>query len=269
MLTHNTNITITMAVEDSEGYWDSVVSSLQDICNANESLTFDDIFEDHKIDTLSEAELDTLKEEINDHKLNIDTAQRLIATLQQNLKTLISIIEKAQQEQQQKLNPPLLRAGKGQKNTKGKGNNKYGRLYWVSKFDPLEPIIVGSEVAYKLKNRHFEEWIQCEVTKILGDGTKYEIRDPEPDENNNPGQTFKANYKEILLVPSKAEVPNLISYPYGTKVLARYPETTTFYPAVVVGAKKDGTVRLKFDGEEEVNKETEVLRRLVLPFPEK
>lgn len=257
-----------MPVEDTEGYWDIVISSLQDICNANESLTFDDIFDKYDVETLGESELETLKEEINDHTLNIDTAKRLISTSQQNLQTLISKLEKAQKAQQK---PPAPRAGKGQKVNKvtGKGNKKYGRLYWVSKYDPLEPIVVGSEVAYKLKNRHFEEWIQCEVTKILGDGTKYEIRDPEPDENNNPGQTFRANYKEVLLVPSRAETPNLISYPYGTKVLARYPETTTFYPAAVVGAKKDGTVRLKFDGEEEVNKETEVERRLVLPFPQR
>lgn len=262
-----------MAVEDTGGYWDIVVSSLQDICNANESLSFDEIFDsynDNKLRELNEADLEALKEEINDHILNIGTAKRLIATSQQNLQTLIAKAEKAQQQQQTTTG---LRSSKNQpsgKNLKGKkGNPKYGRLYWVSKYDPLEPIMVGSEVAYKLKNRHFEEWIQCEVTKILGDGTKYEIRDPEPDENNNPGQTFKANYKEILLIPSKLEVPNLISYSYGTKVLARYPETTTFYPAVVVGQKKDGTVRLKFDGEEEVNKETEVERRLVLPFPER
>lgn len=264
-----------MGVEDTDGYWDIVVSSLQDICNSNESLSFDEIFEDYddkKLARLNEADLDALKEEINDHILNIETAKRLISTSQQNLQTLITKAEKAQQQQQA---AAALRTSKNQasgKNTKvngKKGNPKYGRLYWVSKYDPLEPIVVGSEVAYKLKNRHFEEWIQCEVTKILGDGTKYEIRDPEPDENNNPGQTFKANYKEILLVPSKLEVPNLISYPYSTKVLARYPETTTFYPAVVVGQKKDGTVRLKFDGEEEVNKETEVERRLVLPFPER
>lgn len=264
-----------MAVEDTDGYWDIVVSSLQDICNANESLSFDEIFDsydDKKLKSLSEGDLEALKSEINDHILNIGTAKRLISTSQQNLQTLIAKAEKSQQQQQA---VGSLRSSKIQtsgKNTKAngkKGNSKYGRLYWVSKYDPLEPIMVRSEVAYKLKNRHFEEWIQCEVTKILGDGTKYEIRDPEPDENNNPGQTFKANYKEILLVPSKAEVPNLILYPYGTKVLARYPETTTFYPAVVVGQKKDGTVRLKFDGEEEVNKETEVERRLVLPFPER
>jgi SAGA-associated factor 29 len=61
----------------------------------------------------------------------------------------------------------------------------------------------------------------------------------------------------------------LISYPTGTKVLARYPETTTFYPAEVVGTKRDGTCKLMFEGEEEEGKETEVERRLVLPYPGK
>lgn len=270
-----------MVVEDTDGYWDIVVLSLQDICNANESLSFDGIADSHdekSVRALPEADLEALKEELNDHILNIGTAKRLIATSQQNLQTLIAKAEKKQQQQQQQQqqqSPPSTRAsvpqtgGKSGRGGGKKGNQKVGRLYWVSKYDPAEPITVGSEVAYKLKNRHFEEWIQCEVTKILADGTKFEIRDPEPDENNNPGQTFKANHKEVLLVPSPAEVPNLVAYPYGTKVLARYPETTTFYPAVVVGAKKDGTVRLKFDGEEEVNKETEVERRLVLPFPER
>jgi len=52
-------------------------------------------------------------------------------------------------------------------------------------------------------------------------------------------------------------------------VLARYPETTTFYPAEVIGTKRDGRCRLRFEGEEEEGKETEVDRRLVLPYPGK
>ncbi|KAI5968622.1 hypothetical protein KGF57_000094 [Candida theae] len=152
---------------------------------------------------------------------------------------------------------------------KGKKLKKVGRSYWTSKYNPSEPIYLGSEVAFKLRNR-INEWIQCEVVKIIGDGVKFEIRDPEPDENNNPGHTFRANYKEILLIPTEEEAADLINYAYGTKVLARYPDTTTYYSAIVVGHKKDGTiVRLKFDGEEEVNKECEVERRFVLPLPSK
>lgn len=267
-----------MAASDTDGYWDIVVSSLQDLCNANESLTFDAIFDkDEKpLDSLTDAELEALKEEIKDHNLNIATAKRIIGTSKQNLQTLISKAEEIQRQQELAAAPSrALKAqavGKtGKANGKSKKNStvKVGKLYWLSKYDSDEAVVVGSEVAYRLKSRHLEEWIQCVVTKIIGDGSKYEVRDPEPDENNNPGQTFKANYKEILLIPSKSEVPNLIPYVYGSKVLARYPETTTFYPAVVTGTKKDGKVRLKFDGEEEVNKETEVERRLVLPFPEK
>lgn len=263
-----------MAVEDTEGYWDIVVSSLQDICGTRESASFEEIFKDHddaKLAKLSKQELEALKEEIRDHVHNLGTAKRLIETLQQNLKMVIDESEKQQQqEQQQQEEEKGHSRAADKKNSRGgsrKGNSKQGRLYWVTKFDSLTPIVVGSEVAYKLRNRHFEEWIQCEVLKILAEGTKFEVRDPEPDENNNPGQTFKATYKEILPIPTILEVPNLLPYPTGSKVLARYPETTTFYPAAVAGTKKDGTVRLKFEGEDEVNKETEVGRRLVLPFP--
>lgn len=268
---------------DTEGYWDIVVTSLQDTCNSNESLLFENVYEKHLDEDLdvSDDELKRLKEEISDHKSNVQTARRLVETSQQNLQTLISYLEKKASEERANADSKQApspsagkRSSKSQSSKGGKINNKKntrksGRLFYTSKFNPLEPVVVGSEVAYKLRNRHFEEWIQCEVMKVLGDGIKFEIRDPEPDENNNPGQTFKANYKEILLIPPAEEVPDLMQYLYGIKVLARYPETTTFYPAIVVGERKDRMVRLKFDGEEEVNKETEVERRLVLPFPER
>ncbi|KAK6458481.1 SGF29 tudor-like domain-containing protein [Scheffersomyces xylosifermentans] len=285
-----------MSMSEIEGNWDIVITSLQDICNSNESLTFDNIYGKYAKggldENLSEDELLKLKEEIVDHKSNIGTAKRLIDTSQENLRTLIEQLQKRAEKDASvaaaaaSKSPSIKKAVAGKGNKKGstptassaasqakdnkKSNSKkVGRSYYTSKYNPSEPIYIGSEVAYKLKNRHSEEWIQCEVMKVIGDGIKFEIRDPEPDENNNPGQTFKANYKEILLIPPIPEVKDLVNYAYGTKVLARYPETTTFYPALVVGNRKDGNVRLKFDGEEEVNKETEVERRLVLPFPER
>ncbi|KAK9454441.1 SGF29 tudor-like domain-containing protein [Dipodascopsis uninucleata] len=127
----------------------------------------------------------------------------------------------------------------------------------------------GSQVAFRLKKQKGMEveWIQCEITKVIGEGSKirYEVQDPEPDENNNPGQSYKAGLKDIILIPQSSA--DLSPYPVGTRVLARYPETTTFYRAEVIGTKRDGTCRLKFEGEEEVGKETEVERRLVLEQP--
>jgi len=48
-------------------------------------------------------------------------------------------------------------------------------------------------------------------------------------------------------------------------VLALYPGTTTFYKAEVVAMKAGGkVVRLKFEGEDEADREMEVERRYVL-----
>ncbi|KAF3909586.1 hypothetical protein AA313_de0205878 [Arthrobotrys entomopaga] len=129
------------------------------------------------------------------------------------------------------------------------------------------PILqVGSQVAFRLpKQKGAEgEWIQCDVINILGEGNKrrYEVQDPEPDEFGNHGQIYKALAHQLIPIPSDSS--GLAPYPNGKQVLARYPETTTFYKAEVIGTKRDGTCRLKFEGEEEVGKETEVERRLVL-----
>ncbi|KAI5949299.1 hypothetical protein KGF54_005534 [Candida jiufengensis] len=278
-----------MSSEIVQGNWDIVITSLQDICTSNESISFNPIYNSNndisKLTNMTQEEITKLQKEIYDHKSNLGTAKRLIDTSNENLTKLIEIM---QFQQQQKLKEEAEKQELGKKlkeekesttktsssskknttTTKGKKIKKIGRSFWQSKYNPSEPIVIGSEVAFKLRNR-VNEWIQCEVVKIIGDGIKFEIRDPEPDENNNPGNTFKCNYKEILLIPSPMDLDSLVNYSYGSKVLARYPDTTTYYPAIVVGNKKDGNVRLKFDGEEEVNKECEVERRLVLPLPQK
>ncbi|CCE88800.1 Piso0_001582 [Millerozyma farinosa CBS 7064] len=262
-----------MSTSETEGHWDVVITSLQDICNANESSSFDNTYKEYvkkSLSQLNDTEVEELRKEVIEHKSNIETSKRLASTAQKHLQTLISNLQKNSSNVQtpsrsQKGVHPSANGGRASKRGNGK---KMGRSFYSSRYNPSEPIYVGSEVAYRLKNRHFEEWIQCEVMKVIGEGVRFEIRDPEPDENNNPGQTFKANHKEIILIPTEEDAPSLPMYPEGTKVLARYPETTTFYPAIVVGHKR-GYVRLKFDGEEEVNKEIESERRLVLPFPEK
>lgn len=256
---------------ETDGQWDIIVSALQDISNANLSNPLDNVYADKvsgsALDEMTPDELEQLKQEVIEHKANVAVVKRFIETCKENLGMLIE----SQQTAKKVASPEKEVDNRKSLKMNGKQTKrpKHGRLFWTSKYNPLEPIVVRLEIAYKLRNRHFEEWIQCEVVRVIGDGTKFEIRDPEPDENNNLSETFKASYKEILLIPAEENTSELLNYPASTKVLARYPETTTFYPAVVVGHRRDGTVRLKFDGEEEVNKETEVERRLVLPLPEK
>ena len=102
-----------------------------------------------------------------------------------------------------------------------------------------DTIVVGSQIAFRLpRNKSNDaDWIQCIVTRIRGEGTKarYDVQDPEPDENNNPGATYTATANNLILIPSDSA--GLPPIPPGTNVLARYPETTTFYRAEVTGTR--------------------------------
>lgn len=133
---------------------------------------------------------------------------------------------------------------------------------------PLENLSAGAPVAFKQPKVKGTEgdWIQCNIVRILGDGpkAKCEVQDPEPDENGLPGQTYRTTLSQ--LIPIQRDNAGLLPHPKGTNVLARYPETTTFYKAEVMASKRD-ICMLRFEGEEEIEKLTEVERRLVLEIP--
>ncbi|SCV04926.1 LANO_0G14466g1_1 [Lachancea nothofagi CBS 11611] len=238
--------------------WDVVVSSLQELYKKHESQSFDDLVNEKRVNfqNLALEQLRSQLEVFSAHSRNLESALELIRVVSLNLGGVVQYAQEAEDKLEES-------------DAKAVYAESYaGRSFWTSPFNPSEPIILESEVAYKPKKGGDGEWFQCQVIKISSDGTKFEVRDPEPDELGNPGQVYKCSWKDVILLPAvstpKQQTPN---YPSGTKVLARYPETTTFYPAVVIGHKRDGTCKLRFDGEEEVDKETEVARRLVLPFP--
>lgn len=133
----------------------------------------------------------------------------------------------------------------------------------------LDTLVIGAPVAFKQPKTKGSEgdWIQCNITRInAGEGLKArcEVQDPEPDENGAPGSTYKTILSHLIPIP--LENMGLPPYSKGAHVLARYPETTTFYRAEVVSTKRD-VCFLRFEGEEEFGKETEVERRLVLELP--
>lgn len=256
-----------------DGQWDLVISSLQDIYNANEVTAFDEDMEMKKLnfENLEDAQLEQYLEKFQEHRENIKRAHRLLDNVRGNLDTVIGSTGPAVASGASTAGTtptPGVVPGAASTAT-GDGDINGGRVYWQSQFGTATPIFLGAEVAYKPKKGHGDgEWFQCEVVKISSDGIKFEVVDPEPDEQGNTGKMYKCTWKDLLLIPAettpRSKIPN---YPPGTQVLARYPETTTFYPAVVMGTKRDGTCRLRFDGEEDAEKETEVPRRLVLPAP--
>ena len=70
---------------------------------------------------------------------------------------------------------------------------------------------------------------------------RYEVQDPEPDEHGNTSQPYKTNSLNIILIPDDSS--GLHPLPSGTMVLARYPETTTFYRAEVISTKVNKILR--------------------------
>ncbi|KAJ5717285.1 hypothetical protein N7488_002931 [Penicillium malachiteum] len=132
-------------------------------------------------------------------------------------------------------------------------------------------LVVGAQVVFKHnKNKQGVEGegIQCIIKNISGDGHKkrwYDVQDPEPNENGEQGAVYKTTASSLIPIPQVTGA--LPSFAVGKQVLARYPDTTTFYRAEVMGAKKD-VYRLKFEGEED-DKEMEVDRRYVLDIPNK
>jgi len=107
------------------------------------------------------------------------------------------------------------------------------------------------------------EGILCEVTSVIGEGKqrRYEIRDIDPDLGDT-ATPYRASLNQMTPIP-KAGV-RLEELRGGMAVLALYPNTTTFYKAEIVKCV-DQIVRLRFEGEESAEVETEVERRYVLP----
>ncbi|ODV63975.1 Sgf29p ASCRUDRAFT_30799 [Ascoidea rubescens DSM 1968] len=246
-----------------EDKWDIITTTLQDVFTANRINSLDPLTIEASEARLSSSPADRLKDLIatlNQHRENVDQCDRLLGTVLENVDLLINAKRASASP---KL--PGNRSSTGPSYKRAKSNVKKGKSYFTSQYNTSTPIVIGSEVAYKLRTPTSSDWIQCEVTKVI-DLTHFKIRDPEPDDNNFC-QVYDVDWKEIILIPSAQDVSSLKNYPNRSRVLARYPETTTFYPAEVISSKRDGRCRLKFEGEEEEGKETEVQRRFVLPFP--
>ena len=127
---------------------------------------------------------------------------------------------------------------------------------------------LGDDVAFKRKiqgpKAEDPDWILGQVVKVIGEGKsrRYEVKDPEPDENNPAGNTYKSSASQMVPIP--AEGSKLEDYEVGRTVLALYPETTTFYKAEVKAMLEGGArVQLLFD-DETAGELKEVARRFVL-----
>jgi len=99
----------------------------------------------------------------------------------------------------------------------------------------------------------------------LIESSSFEIQDvePEPDDSGNLPAPYRASVNSLVPIPLSAS--GLGEFAKGKHVYALYPGTTTFYKAEMAGPLKSKDMcKLRFEGEEERDKEMEVERRYVL-----
>ncbi|KAH8601738.1 SGF29 tudor-like domain-containing protein [Bisporella sp. PMI_857] len=113
---------------------------------------------------------------------------------------------------------------------------------------------LGAEVAFKPKipgQTKEHDWIQGIVTKVIGEGKsrRYDVQDPFPDEvTGKQGESYRSSASSMVTIPPVGTP--LQDYEVGKRVLALYPETTTFYRADVKAMLEGGSkVQLLFEDE--------------------
>ncbi|GAM21683.1 hypothetical protein SAMD00019534_048580 [Acytostelium subglobosum LB1] len=92
-----------------------------------------------------------------------------------------------------------------------------------------ESIPIGTQVAAKDRSNN---WILAKVNSFNAKTQKYELID----EDEAESKKFTVSLKDIIQLPTTAALAN--TFATNTKVLAMFPDTTTFYPALVVGSQK-------------------------------
>jgi SAGA-associated factor 29 len=153
------------------------------------------------------------------------------------------------------------------------------------KDQPPRRLSPNTEVLYRNSKQRANqegEGILCRVTSVIGDGKqrRYEIIDADPDPPT-PNQPYRASVAHLVPIPPPSANTTLSDLPKKRGVLALYPGTTTFYKAEVVASwvadrvkkekddagtdVKENLVRLRFEGEDEADREMSVERRYVLP----
>jgi len=111
--------------------------------------------------------------------------------------------------------------------------------------------LVAAQIA-KLKKP--QQWILARVVRYLLDKKKYEVEDEDPgdDENNPVRKHYILSIQHVVPLP-QGDVTDP-EYPKDSTVFAVFPNTTTFYTAIVVAPpkkKRNGEYTLRFADDED------------------
>jgi SAGA-associated factor 29 len=130
---------------------------------------------------------------------------------------------------------------------------------------------VAARVSGPTEDNENDMWILASYVKYLADKKKIEVED-EDDDSNQGKKHYKLNKKCVIALP-KVFNPNQI-HAKGSQVLAMFPNTTTFYPAIIdreASKQSNNFYGLKFEDDEEGGKlvSRKVNFKYVIPLPKK
>ena len=93
-----------------------------------------------------------------------------------------------------------------------------------------------------------DNYILARVLKYLKRKKMYRVEDADEVTKDRP--TFELLQEHVVMLPTEEELLTKKSYPKGARVLARFPKTSTFYPATVVKRADKSKYHLRFDEDE-------------------
>jgi SAGA-associated factor 29 len=134
---------------------------------------------------------------------------------------------------------------------------------------------VAARVPIAAEDSESDLWILAAVVRYLTDKKKYEIEDEDPGDEGDPNPVrkhYRLNKKNIVALP-KIFNPNQV-FGKGSQVLAMFPNTTTFYPAIIEKEASKVTnmmYALKFEDDEEQGRRVsrKVSFKYVIPMQKK
>jgi len=146
------------------------------------------------------------------------------------------------------------------------------------------PLLEGRKVAFHPHvnkaggDVESDTWILAIITKCINaDKNRYEVRDPEPQENG-ANSLYNTTLRSIIPLPDpnapRDSPSSLFAYHEFTKgstVMALYPDTSTFYRAQVIASPRDlpgrtvSSYKLKFEDDD--NQEHLVAAEYVVEWP--
>jgi len=129
----------------------------------------------------------------------------------------------------------------------------------------------GSLVAAKISKGKDADWLLCSVRRLLHgqtpDKLRYEVEDVDESEDKKP---YIVPSRNVIPLP-KYEPPDgfitFAEFASGKRVLAKYPETTAFYPATVAIPPSKNNNKYKLIFEEDDSKECQVALKFVVAPP--